>query len=837
MHKTIVILSALLAGAGASSAAGAACPWPDDVQALFFPSAAWQTEEGRNWQAAVHVWIFEPEADSRLRQAGLAALRISLGLPKEAAETATFKERAAHFLVDNERGKTLTLEIDNHVFPLGPSAASGHIDQVVSIPREWVHADAAGTISFAAVPCPGDARRYTGVIHLVPQEGISVISDIDDTIKISSVSVRRELLANTFLRPYDAVPGMPELYRGWQKEGVVFHYVSAAPWPLYPVIARFLKDGGFPGGAMTLKHFRLKSKGVFSLFGAQDRFKKKAIEDILRHYPRREFLLIGDSGEQDPEIYGDLARQFGTQIRLIAIRELDSRETSPGRCRKAFRGLPDYQWQVFRSPIEIRDAPTRKVEGLEAEWAAVLRYRDGLRSVLSFAKTRPELFPAAPLKKSRMLTRAQKETLWSSWKTFLDYVLALDTLERSHRALPRPGIRADRESFLVRYGATLAKYRWSLEWIDRLDRDPGFRVVLNEPVPELGLPKGTLDRVKFRFLNVGAATEFGALAMVYKNVGGREAPALRQAIGEDSSAIWRIGRWEGQVLTLENAFQILKNAGFKAWFPVQAGVSEWMGDTKVYRRNRSLITSEQIASLHERLEPGDILLERREWYLSNIGLPGFWPHAALYIGTPEERREFFEGVSLSSSPAAAGGGSIEPFEHLLQARYPKAYQDSLADYHGNPPRVLEAISEGVSFTSLEHSADADSLVVLRARLPKQEKAEAIRRAFHYAGRPYDFNFDFTTDSSLVCSELIYKAYEPGPSMKGLRFDWVEMLGRPVTPPNLMARQFDRELGKPEQQMDFVLFLDGNDRTGKAVSSGVEAFRKSWMRPKWHTLVE
>ncbi len=70
------------------------------------------------------------------------------------------------------------------------------------------------------------------------------------------------------------------------------------------------------------------------------------------------------------------------------------------------------------------------------------------------------------------------------------------------------------------------------------------------------------------------------------------------------------------------------------------------------------------------------------------------------------------------------------------------------------------MSEGVIFTTLEHSADCDSLAALRPRLPRREKAQAILRAFHYAGRPYDFNFDFGTDAELVCTELIYKAYEP-----------------------------------------------------------------------------
>jgi Permuted papain-like amidase enzyme, YaeF/YiiX, C92 family len=147
---------------------------------------------------------------------------------------------------------------------------------------------------------------------------------------------------------------------------------------------------------------------------------------------------------------------------------------------------------------------------------------------------------------------------------------------------------------------------------------------------------------------------------------------------------------------------------------------------------------------------------------------------------------------------------------------------------------LEAISEGVAFTTLEHAAGADHVAALRPRLPAVEKAAALLRAFGYAGRPYDFDFDFRTDAALVCSELVYKAYEPGPGRQGLRLPLVEVLGRPVLPPNDVVRVFDREFGKPTAQLDLVRFLDGR-RATSAVEGDAEAFRRSWRRPKWPTV--
>ena len=136
------------------------------------------------------------------------------------------------------------------------------------------------------------------------------------------------------------------------------------------------------------------------------------------------------------------------------------------------------------------------------------------------------------------------------------------------------------------------------------------------------------------------------------------------------------------------------------------------------------------------------------------------------------------------------------------------------------------------FTTLEHAAGADHVAALRARLPSVEKAAAILRAFGYAGRPYDFNFDFRTDAALVCSELVYKAYEPGPGRQGLHLPLVDVLGRPVLPPSEIARLFDAEFGTPAAQLDLVQFLDGQEAAGVAVEGDVEAFRQSWGRPKW-----
>jgi len=500
---------------------------------------------------------------------------------------------------------------------------------------------------------------------------------------------------------------------------------------------------------------------------------------------------------------------------------------------------------VFSLPAQAK-APERaapaspdqaaRQEGLKADMQAVMRYREGLRSVMVYVSSRTDIFSSREQDHGRLMTRPERELVWQTWKTFLDYLIALDAIEERTQGLRALQADSKRDSFLVSYAAFLARYRFSMEWISAMGRNPEFDTLLNEPVPELGLPRRTYAKLKLKVLNVVRATQFAALEAIDKSFGSRDFPEARAGIKEDSSYIWKAGRFQGHALTVKNAFDVFKGAGFAAWFPVQTEVSEWMGDTKVYRIHESLITKDQVKDMIPRLQPGDILLIRHEWFVSNVGLPGFWPHAALYIGTPAEREAYFDDPAVKAWVRGQGQADGD-FDSLLRAKYPQSYALSVQKDKDREPRILEAISEGVSFTALDHALDADSAVVLRPRLSKKEKAMAIRKGYHYAGRPYDFNFDFLTDSSLVCTELVYKSYEPSPDTKGLKWPLTELMGRKLLPANEIARQFAEQYGKPDQQLDFVMLLDGYEKDRLAKEGTLQDFLASWKRPKWHVLVQ
>ncbi|MDR1848748.1 MAG: hypothetical protein LBQ75_01770, partial [Zoogloeaceae bacterium] len=183
-------------------------------------------------------------------------------------------------------------------------------------------------------------------------------------------------------------------------------------------------------------------------------------------------------------------------------------------------------------------------------------------------------------------------------------------------------------------------------------------------------------------------------------------------------------------------------------------------------------------------------------------------------------------------------GITDGFETLLQTRYPDAYRASQQpDEVGDTPRIIEAIGKGVVFTTLEHSAAADSLAVLRPRLSRLEIAQAILKSFAYFGRPYDFDFDFRTDGQLVCTELVFKSYRPENDRQGLDWPLTTVVGRPVVTANNIVRHFDETWQTPAQHLDLIAFFDGNARAGQAEERTLENFRARWRRPKWHILVQ
>lgn len=309
----------------------------DDEEIVFFTTAA--RKDGDEWVVPVHAWVFEPEKGAVVRGAAIDQLVDALELDPSAADSEIFRTRASWFLVDNESGKQVSLTLAGTQLPTtGPN---GHSQKDVRLAMQ-----AGSEVTFSAKLPDGDKRSFTGRAVLVPEEGISVISDIDDTIKISEVLDKKKLMEHTFLKPFEASPGMPEAYNRLAKAGAAFHYVSSSPWQLYPALSSFMETAQYPVGSVHLRIFRLKDDTVFNMMKSSEETKPPVINKLLSDFPKRTFIMIGDSGEKDPEIYGKIARENKGRVKHIYIRDVTGDKADGDRYQKAFASI-DCPFTIF----------------------------------------------------------------------------------------------------------------------------------------------------------------------------------------------------------------------------------------------------------------------------------------------------------------------------------------------------------------------------------------------------------------------------------------------------------------------------------------------------------
>jgi phosphatidate phosphatase APP1 len=362
---SLAILGALPVGCPDRQVLGAeTSPIRSDEEVVFYPTYGRLSADGSAWHLAIHGSIFEPEPNSAKRAAALAVMQRALGLPMNSAEAKTFERRMRAFLVDHERGKRMVVRLGSQTYVVGRSEPNGHFSGEIRLAA----ADAqdllreatatAGWLPFEALTRPGDKRRFPGRVQLIGPTGLSVVSDVDDTIKISQVRDRKALLANTFLRPFRPVPGMPAAYRQLAAGGATFHYLSASPWQLYEFLAEFLKAESFPPGTFHLKYFRLTDSTFWNLFTSQEDYKSKVLEELLAAFPKRRFLLVGDTGEQDPEIFARMARAHPEQVVGIWLRNVTEETESNPRITPVKAAVRPEGWKLFAEPGELKSAIT-----------------------------------------------------------------------------------------------------------------------------------------------------------------------------------------------------------------------------------------------------------------------------------------------------------------------------------------------------------------------------------------------------------------------------------------------------------------------------------------------
>ncbi|CEQ42838.1 SPOSA6832_04703 [Sporobolomyces salmonicolor] len=208
--------------------------------------------------------------------------------------------------------------------------------------------------------------------------GVRVISDVDDTIKWTEVlKGTKTIFRNVFVRELRdiRVPGMASWYRAMSSRGAHFHYVSNSPWELWPVVRAFMDSAGFPSGSCTLKEYGGAGSAIAKLWEEPGQRKRANVENILKEFPEsqrpnelnRRFILVGDSGEQDMQLYVSLAAQYPNNVLAIYIRDVTTPFLPPASssaakapststsfaAKAATLSPPELKWQHSESASDL----------------------------------------------------------------------------------------------------------------------------------------------------------------------------------------------------------------------------------------------------------------------------------------------------------------------------------------------------------------------------------------------------------------------------------------------------------------------------------------------------
>jgi phosphatidate phosphatase APP1 len=177
----------------------------------------------------------------------------------------------------------------------------------------------ATTVSHVLVP-PIDAE-------------FGVISDIDDTVvqtgATSLLTMVKSLMENAAGRV--AFPGVADLYNALHRHHNPLFYVSSSPWNLYDLLHDFMNLNGIPAGPMLLQDWGIDEQTM--VVAAHSTHKLAHIQRLLDYYPALPFVLIGDSGQHDPEIYLQVIRSNPGRIRTAFIRDVSDDQRDAGVAR------------------------------------------------------------------------------------------------------------------------------------------------------------------------------------------------------------------------------------------------------------------------------------------------------------------------------------------------------------------------------------------------------------------------------------------------------------------------------------------------------------------------
>jgi phosphatidate phosphatase APP1 len=226
-----------------------------------------------------------------------------------------------HFLSVELAGEQVRVEVAGGVHDMVASA-DGYVEATVETPAltpGW------HLITFVVTAEP-DGPVEGRLLVVDPAARLGVVSDIDDTIIHTGLTRLVDAVRTTLLIPENArkeIAGASQLYRALCAGPVgptqVF-YVSTGAWNLHQVIERFLARHGFPEGPVLMTDWGPSTGWLFRESSVS--YKARVINGLVQEYPSLTWVLIGDSGQDDPEAYAAVARAHPDRLHAIYIRDV-----------------------------------------------------------------------------------------------------------------------------------------------------------------------------------------------------------------------------------------------------------------------------------------------------------------------------------------------------------------------------------------------------------------------------------------------------------------------------------------------------------------------------------
>jgi 1-acyl-sn-glycerol-3-phosphate acyltransferase len=320
-------------------------------------------------------------------------------------------------------------------------------------------------------------------------------------------------------------------------------------------------------------------------------------------------------------------------------------------------------------------------------------------------------------------------------------------------------------TFMIGYAAALTLYARSLALIEAYERQPLIREKLNEPDARFDLESGFFDQVLGRYTSLWNYRRIARAGRFWLRRR-RQVRALHLA--DDPQCGWLVEVIRRQRAGVQKAFWslLLRRLGYDrraAWrslvapvhnvrYGMQALIGGKFAGLRTSYPYEPALDRSVLESLASFLRPGDVLMVRAEHKITTALLPGFWSHAALFLGDQHALKQ------------------LRLDEHFPIPKHRDVPQPDRAN-HG---LVLEAISAGVVISPLEKCLHADHVLVLRPNVSEADRLAALVEGLSHAGKAYDFEFDFNVTTRLVCTELIYRCYH---RRGGMAFSLIKRLGR------------------------------------------------------------